>query len=235
MEGSGVYSPEGKAIAGWREVFMKNVLVIGAGRFGRYTCEKLNGIGCQVLLIDRNEKRLAKALTYVTCSLIGDSTERDFMATIGVSNFDFCVVAIGDDFLSSLETTFLLKELGAKRVISRATSGSQEKFLLRNGADSVVFPERQLGTWTAIRYSYDNISNYFELMDGYASFELDTPDSWDGCRIADLDVRKKYGFNILGVKNGRMNMEINGDTILRRGQHLLVLGNEQLIRKRFKL
>ena len=214
---------------------MKNVLVIGAGRFGRYTCQKLCELGEQTVLIDLQEKRLSKALEYTTNSLIGDSTDRAFMETIGVSDFDLCVVAIGDDFLSSLETTFLLKELGAKRVVSRATSSSQEKFLLRNGADSVVFPERQLGTWTAIRYSYDNISDYFELADGYAIFELNVPDSWNGKRIEEINPRKKYGLNILGIKAGKLDLNIDGDTVMRAGVPILVLGNEQQIRKEFHL
>ena len=101
-------------------------------------------------------------MKYATNAEIGDSTDSEFMQTLGIKDYDLCIVAIGDNFLSSLETTFLLDELGAKKIISRATSGSQEKFLLRNGANAVVFPERQLGSWTAIRFSSDNISNYIE-------------------------------------------------------------------------
>lgn len=214
---------------------MKNVLVIGAGRFGRYTCQKLYELGEQTVLIDIQEDRIAKALEYTTTSLIGDATDRAFLETIGVSNFDLCVVAIGDNFMSSLETTSLLKELGAKRVVSRAAGTTQEKFLLRNGADSVVFPERQLGIWTAIRYSYDNISNYFELVDGYAIFELNVPDSWDGMRIEDISPRRKYGLNILGIKEGRLNPDVDGDTVLHAGVPILVLGNEEQVRKEFHL
>ena len=162
---------------------MKNVLVIGAGRFGRYTCEKLHELGHQVMLVDKNEERINKALEYVTSAEIGDSTDRAFMESLGIQDYDLCIVAIGDDFLSSLETTFLLEELGAKKTVSRATSGSQEKFLLHNGADAVVFPERQLGNWTAIRFSSENILNYIELMDGYSIFELEIPKEWDGKKI----------------------------------------------------
>jgi len=157
------------------------------------------------------------------------------MQTLGIKDYDLCIVAIGDNFLSSLETTFLLDELGAKKIISRATSGSQEKFLLRNGANAVVFPERQLGSWTAIRFSSDNISNYIELMDGYSIFELTVPLNWDKKKIGELDVRNKYGINILGVKNGKMDMNIGVDTVLRFGQSMLVLGKTQSIQKLFYL
>ena len=213
----------------------KNVLVIGAGRFGRYTCQKLHEMGHQVMLVDKDEDRLNKVLKYATNAEIGDSTDSEFMQTLGIKDYDLCIVAIGDNFLSSLETTFLLDELGAKKIISRATSGSQEKFLLRNGANAVVFPERQLGSWTAIRFSSDNISNYIELMDGYSIFELTVPLNWDKKKIGELDVRNKYGINILGVKNGKMDMNIGVDTVLRFGQSMLVLGKTQSIQKLFYL
>jgi len=213
----------------------KNILVIGAGRFGRYTCQKLHEMGHQVMLVDKDEERLNKVLKYATNAEIGDSTDSEFMQTLGIKDYDLCIVAIGDNFLSSLETTFLLDELGAKKIISRATSGSQEKFLLRNGANAVVFPERQLGSWTAIRFSSDNISNYIELMDGYSIFELTVPLNWDKKKIGELDVRNKYGINILGVKNGKMDMNIGVDTVLRFGQSMLVLGKTQSIQKSFYL
>ena len=212
---------------------MKNVLVIGAGRFGRYTCEKLHELGHQVMLVDKNEDRINKALEYVTSAEIGDSTDRTFMESLGVKDYDLCIVAIGDDFLSSLETTFLLEELGARKTVSRATSGSQEKFLLHNGADAVVFPERQLGSWTAIRYSSDNISNYIELMDGYAIYEIAVPQHWDGKRVGELDIRRNYNLNVLGVKNGRMDMDVRYETLLHHGQSMLVLGKSDDVQRIF--
>ncbi len=212
---------------------MKNMLVVGAGRFGLYTCKKLNELGHQVLLIDREEERLRKAMPYASCAQIGNSTDPEFMKTLGIPDFDLCVVAIGDDFMSSLETTYILHEQGARRVVSRATTAQQEKFLLRNGADEVVFPERELGTWTAIRFSSDSIENYIDLMEGYAIFELAVPPEWDGKKVGNLSIRSRYGINILGVRNGKMNMDIDVDTVLRSGQTMLVLGRTDAIRKQF--
>ena len=213
----------------------KNVLIIGAGRFGLYTAVKLHDLGHQVLAVDKNEERIDRILPYTANAQIGDSTDRKFMETIGVRDYDLCIVAIGDDFLSSLETTFLLDELGAQKIISRATTGSQEKFLLRNGASAVVFPERELGSWTAIRYSSDNISNYIELMDGYSIFEVAVPSRWDGKKIGDLGVRNRYNLNILAVKDGKMDMNITNNTVLRQGQNMLVLGKLENIQKTFDL
>ena len=214
---------------------MKSVLVIGAGRFGRYICKKLYEMGHQIMIVDQDEERIHKVLPYVTGAQIGNSTNSAFMESLGISEFDLCIVAIGDNFLSSLETTFLLDELGAKKIVSRATSSSQEKFLLRNGADEVVFPERQMGNWTAIRFISDNISNYIELSDDYSIYEVYVPAAWDNKRIGEIDIRRKYKINILGVKNGTMNMDISNDTLLHRGETMLVLGKTQVIQKLFGL
>ena len=214
---------------------MKNVLVIGAGRFGRYTIRKLHDMGHQILVIDREESRINKILNLVSDARIGDSTNQEFMETLGVRDYDLCIVAIGDNFLASLETVFLLNELGCKRVIARATTGSQEKFLLRNGAEAVVYPERQMGSWTAIRYSSDNISNYIELSDDYSIFEMAVPKAWDGKKIGEINIRRKYHLNILGVKDPRMNMNITNDTVLYYGQDMLVLGRYENVQKIFAL
>ncbi len=212
---------------------MKNVLIIGAGRFGRYTAMKLNELGHQIMAVDKNEDRINRIMPYVTDALIGDSTDGEFLATLGVPDYDLCIVAIGDDFLSSLETTAMLEELGAQKIIARATSGKQEKFLMRNGASAVVFPERQLGAWTAVRYSSNNISNYIDLRDGYAIFEVAVPPQWDGKKVGELDIRKRYQMNILGVQNGVMDMNINIDTVLHKGQVMLVLGKQDNLQKFF--
>lgn len=214
---------------------MKNVLVIGAGRFGRYTIRKLHDMGHHVLVIDKNEDHINKVLPLVRDARIGDSTNQEFMETFGVRDYDLCIVAIGDDFLASLETVFLLNELGARRVIARATTGAQEKFLLRNGAEAVVYPERQLGSWTAIRYSSDNISNYIELSDGYSIFEMDVPKEWDQKKIGEINIRRKYQLNILGIKDPRMNMNITNDTVLHYGEQMLVLGKYENVQKIFSL
>ena len=131
---------------------MKSVLLVGLGRFGRHVAMKLDELHHQVMVVDKEESRVNAVLPYVTNAQIGDSTDEDFMASLGVRNFDVCIVAIGDNFQSSLETTSLLKELGAKKVISRAARDVHAKFLLKNGADEVVYPEKQLAAWTAIRY-----------------------------------------------------------------------------------
>ena len=134
---------------------MKSILLIGLGRFGKHIALHLNHLGHQVMAVDISEERVEAVLPIVTNAQIGDSTNADFLESLGVRNYDVCIVAIGNDFQSSLETTSLLHELGAKFVVSRAATDVQEKFLLRNGANEVVYPEKQLAKWTAIRYGTD--------------------------------------------------------------------------------
>ena len=218
---------------------MKSILIIGLGRFGRHIAQKLNEMDHQVMAVDLDEEKLNDVLPYVTSAQIGDSTSESFLATLGVSDFDSCIVAIGDNFQNSLETTSLLKELGARQVIARAATGIQEKFLLRNGADRVVYPEKQLGTWTAIRCSSDTILDYIDL-DGdqgdWAIFELKVPEDWFGKTVLDVDVRRKHGINILGVRTGgALNMNVAPGTVLPQDSSILVLGEEKAIYKCFHI
>lgn len=215
---------------------MKSILLIGLGRFGRHIALKLNALNHQVMAIDHNEERVNALLPFVTNAQIGDSTNEEFLAALGVESYDACIVAIGDNFQNSLETTYLLKELGARKIIARASKEMQEKFLLRNGADEVVYPEKQLAAWTAIRCSSEHILEYIELDDEYAFFEVEIPSDWNGKSILELDIRKKHGINILGVRtNGKLNMNITPNTVFGHGTSVLVLGQEKAVHKCFRI
>ena len=211
---------------------MKTVLLIGLGRFGQHVAQKLNDLGQQVMAVDSDEERVDAVLPYVTNAQIGDSTSREFLSSLGVDNFDTCIVAIGDNFQSSLETADLLKELGARKVITRASRGVQEKFLLRCGADEVVYPEKQLAAWTAIRCTSDHILDYIELDGDYSIFELSVPEEWQGKTVIQLDLRRKYGINILGLRqSGRLDMSVGPDTVLDGAASILILGQQKEIQK----
>ena len=211
---------------------MKTVLLSGLGRFGQHVAQKLNDLGQQVMAVDSDEERVDAVLPYVTNAQIGDSTSREFLSSLGVDNFDTCIVAIGDNFQSSLETADLLKELGARKVIARASRGVQEKFLLRCGADEVVYPEKQLAAWTAIRCTSDHILDYIELDGDYSIFELSVPEEWQGKTVIQLDLRRKYGINILGLRqSGRLDMSVGPDTVLDGAASILILGQQKEIQK----
>lgn len=213
---------------------MKSILLVGVGRYGRHVAEKLNELGHEVMAVDRKEDRIQAVMPYVTTALIGDTTNPDFLESIGVDNFDVCIVGVGNDFQSSLETTSLLKEMGAKFVVSRASRDVHAKFLLKNGADEVVYPEKQLAGWTAIRYSADHILDYIELDDEHSIIEVTVPENWIGKTVGEINIRRKYNINILALKeNGKLNASITADTLFTNEQTLLVLGGYRDLQKCF--
>lgn len=215
---------------------MKSILLIGLGRFGKHIALQLNELGHQVMAIDHREERVNDILPFVTNAQIGDSTNEEFLHSLGINNFDVCIVAIGTDFQSSLETTSLLKELGAKTVVSRAARDVQAKFLLRNGADEVLYPEKQIAKWAAIRYSADHILDYIELDGDNAILEVTVPKSWVGKSIGEIDIRKKYNINTMGLKHGgKIDVAVTPDAVMTEDKTLLVLGEYKALQKCFHI
>ena len=215
---------------------MKNILLIGLGRFGRHLAVELNELGHEVMAVDDEEDRVNEILPYVTNAQIGDSTNADFLKSLGIGNFDICFVTISANFENSLETTSLLKELGAKIVISRAERDIQKKFLLRNGADQVVYPERQVAKWASIRYTADHILDYMEIDASHAIFEAEVPEEWLGKTIGEMDVRRKYNINIIAVKDkGGVNIALSTDTLLKQDATILVIGEHKAIKRWFNI
>ena len=215
---------------------MKNILLIGAGRFGRHLAMQMMQLGHQIMAVDISEERINAVLPYVTTAQIGDSTNADFLRSLGIGNYDVCFVTISGSFQNSLETTSLLKELGAKCVVSRAERDVQAKFLLRNGADNVVYPEKQMAKWAAIRYTSDHIFDYIEIDDQHAIFEVQVPETWIGKSVGELNVRRKFGINILGIKRaGKTDVSVTPDTILSDDITILALGEYKALQKCFRI
>lgn len=204
---------------------MKTVLLIGLGRFGSTMAMKLHELGHEVMAIDTSEERINSVLPYVTSAQIGDCTNEHYMSSLGIRNFDLCIVAIGDNFQSSLEITSLLKDLGAKFVVSRASRDIHAKFLLRNGADQVVYPEKEMAVRTAVRFSSDNIFDYIELTPDHSIYEIPVPASWVGRTIVELNVRKKFNITILAIKfNDSLHPLPGADYLFKENDALVILG-----------
>ena len=213
---------------------MKQILIIGLGRFGLHIAKKLQEVHIQVLGVDSNEERVTVALPYVTNAEIGDATNQKFLGSLGVANFDVCIVAIGNDFLASLETTSYLKELGAKKVVARAARDLEENFLLRNGADAVVYPEKSMGNLTAIQWSSENVLDYIQVSKDFAVFEIELPKDWAGKSIGEIDVRKKFKVNIIAVKNSdQVNVSLDSDYRFSEGESLYIIGKDKDIQRYF--
>lgn len=207
---------------------MKSILIIGLGRFGRHMAEKFSEQNNDVMAIDINEERVNNVLSVVTNALIGDATNERFMETVGVRDFDLCVVAIGDNFQSSLETTALLKDLGAKFVLARASRDVHAKFLLRNGADDVIYTEKETAERLAVKYGSDNIFNYIELNDEYSIYEIAVPSSWLNKSILKVNVRSKYGISILATKQGNNIYPLpKPEHVFTDSESLMILGKNE--------
>ena len=215
---------------------MKSVLLIGLGRFGRHMAEKLLEEGNEVLGVDICEERVNDAMDMLTNAQIGDATNELFVESLGVRNFDLCVVAIGDNFQNSLETTALLKDYGAPFVLSRANRDVHAKFLLRNGADRIVYPEKEMAQRMAVKYGNDNIFDCIELTDEYSIYEIPVPESWVGKSILEKDVRKKYGISILATKRLETLYPLPGaEHVFAEDENLIILVHFKDVRAVIKL
>lgn len=211
---------------------MKSILIIGMGAFGRHLAIKMTELKNDVMIVDKDAAIIDEMSTLVTDAQIGDCTKEDVLKALGVSNFDICFVTIGDTFQSSLEITSLLKDLGAKYVISKASRDIQAKFLLRNGADEVVYPDRDMAEKLAVRCSANNVLDYFSITDEYSIFEIPIMPGWAGYTIEEVNVRRKYHINILLIKNGDSIMTMpKADYVFKEDDQIIVIGRSAEVLK----
>jgi trk system potassium uptake protein TrkA len=210
---------------------MKTVLVVGLGRFGRHMARKLIEEGNEVLAIDINEERADAAAEFIPNVQIGDTTNEAFIKSLGVNNFDFCVIAIGDNFQSALETCVLLKDLGGKYILARASRDVHKKLLLRNGADHVVYAEREMAERLAVKYGSKKIFDYIAMTEDYAIYEISLPSSWRGKTIQEQEVRSKYHINILATKKGEVIYPLpDAGHMFTEGETLVVFGHKDTVK-----
>ena len=214
---------------------MKSVLLIGAGQFGMHIAKRMSKLHCEVMVIDRDEDRINSVLPYVTNAQIGDSTHAEFMRSLGIPEYDVCIVTISGNFQNSLETTALLKELGANKIISRAQNDVQEKFLLRNGADETVYPEKQTAIRLAIKEASDDILDAFQIDRNVCIYEVRVPKEWDNKTIAGLDIRKKHHLNIIAIRTPEQLIVPMPDMILHAGDSVMLIGSIKDVQRYFDI
>ena len=211
---------------------MKNVLLIGLGRFGRHMAPKMADMNHQILVIDKDEHKVQEAMNYVTNAEIGDATDPALIASLGVKDFDLCVVTMSHDLQASLEITALLKENGAPFVLVRVSRDTHAHFLLACGADEIIYPEKQMADWAAVRYTGDHVYDYTRLSPDHAIYETEIPDSWIGHTVVDLGVRQRYRLNILALRrNGNVDPMFGPSSILQAGDRVILLGSDRDVQK----
>ena len=215
---------------------MKSILIIGMGKFGHHLCSNLAKLENEIMIVDEKEEMLEDLLPIVTSAKIGDCTNEEVLRSLGIRNFDICFVCIGTNFQSSLEITSLIKEVGAKYVISKANRDIHAKFLLRNGADEVIYPDRDIAEKLAVRVSANHVFDYIVLRCIICRFiGIPIMRSWTGKSIGEVDIRAKYHVNVLGMKkDGKLDLLPDANYVMREDEHIMVLGRKEDIDKILK-
>lgn len=216
---------------------MKSILIIGLGRFGQHLCRDLAKMDNEIMIVDLEEEKLEDMLPFVVSAKIGDCTNETVLRSLGIANFDLCFVCIGTNFQSSLEITSMVKELGAKHVISKANRDIHAKFLLRNGADEVIYPDRDIAEKLAVQYSANHVFDYIELTEEFSIYEIPPLLEWAGKSLKELDLRNHYDISILAIKDpgGETDMMPKADYVIKKNEHLMVIGRKADIDKLLKL
>jgi trk system potassium uptake protein TrkA len=189
-------------------------------------------LGHEVMAVDIDSNALESVSEFVSASRVGDCTNPEVLKSLGVNDYDACIVCIGNNFQNSLEITSLLKELGALHVVSKANRDIQAKFLSRNGADEVVYPNRDMAEKLARKVSTDHVFDYIELTEEYSIYEIPPLKSWIGKSIRECDIRAKYHVNVLGTKKmGKTKIMPMADHVIENDEHMIVVGTQKNIDK----
>lgn len=210
----------------------KSFLIIGMGTFGHHLCRELAKQRCEVMVVDAVAETLEDVLGIVVSAKVGDCTNEEVLRSFGITDFDACFVCVSSDFKNSLQITSLLKELGAKKIVCKANDDIHKKFLLRNGADQVIYPEKEAAVSVAVSESSDDIFDCIPMTAEYSIYELSVPEKWVGKSIAELSIRSKYHLNILAAKDGAsMQPMLDADYVFRGTEHIMVMGLVEDVRK----
>ncbi|KXG74380.1 potassium channel family protein [Thermotalea metallivorans] len=211
---------------------MKQFAVIGCGRFGSSVARTLYGLGYDVMAIDRNEDVIQGIANAVTHAVQVDATDETSLKSLGLRNFDVAVITIGSDIQSSILITLIAKELGVKYVVAKAQNELHAKVLYKIGADRVVFPERDMGMRVAHNLVSSNILDYIELAPDYSIVEISALKEWEGKSLKDLNMREKYGMNVMAIKHGtEINISPNAADVIRKEDVLVVIGHNDDLQK----
>jgi len=214
---------------------MKSFLIIGMGTFGHHLCRELSKRDCEIMIADSRPEALEDLLPLVVSAKIGDCANEEVLKSFDVPSFDACFVCIGGNFQYSLEITSLLKDLGAKKIFSKADEDIQAKFLRRIGADEVIYPELDAAASIAVSESNDSIFDCIPLSGDFAIYEIKPQEKWLGKTIRELNFRNTYNLNILATKvDGALDAMPGIDYVFKKSEHLIVMGREADVQRATK-
>ncbi len=210
----------------------KEFVIFGLGKFGRSVAQTLAENGCEVLAIDNNEEIIQDISKVVTHAVQGDVTDENVLIALGVRNFEVAVIAIGNDIQASIMSTILAKEMGVEYIVAKAQSDIHKRLLEKVGADKVIFPEREIGVRIANNLTSDSFVDFIELSEDFSIVELEVKELWKGKTLREIDMRKAYGINVIGMRQGETMTTTPGpDKLLELGETLIVIGNNGNLKK----
>ncbi len=210
---------------------MKTFLIIGMGAFGHHLCRALSEQKCEIMIADIDSDTLEDLLPLVVSAKVGDCTKEEVLRSFGIPDFDACFVCLGNNFLESLQIISSLKELGARRVVAKVDELVQQKFLLRNGADEVILPDKDEAVRLAVSECTDSMFDYISLSKDFAIIEIEPPREWIGKSIAELQIRPRYNLSVLATKVGEEMFPMPGaDYVFKKGDHIMVMGRRDALR-----
>lgn len=211
---------------------MKQFVVVGLGRFGSSLAKTLYNLGYDVMGIDSDEEIIQNIADNITHAVQADATDENTLKALGVRNFDVAIVSIGDDIQASILVTLILKEMGIKYVVAKAQNELHGKVLYKIGADRVVFPERDMGIRVAHNLVSSNILDYIELSPEYSIVEINAVSAWFDKSLRQLDMRIKYGLNVMAIKrHDNVMISPHADDVILKGDVLVVVGQKRDIEK----
>jgi trk system potassium uptake protein TrkA len=211
---------------------MKQFAIIGMGRFGSSIARTLYSLGNDVLAIDFQEERIEDVSDFVTHAVVADATDEQTLISLGLRNFDVAVVTIGTDIQASILVCLLCKEMGIKTVLAKAQNELHARVLRKIGVDRVVFPERDMGMRLAHNLVSSNILDFIELSSDHSLVEINVKEEWTGKSLEDLNMRVKYGVNVMAIKHaGSINISPRGQDIVQNDDTLVVIGANDDIRR----
>ena len=212
---------------------MKQIAILGLGRFGRALARTLVEMGHDVMGVDANEAVVEKMAPVLTNCVQADVMDEQTLLSLGVKNFDIVVVGIGNsDMQASIFTTLMLKDIGVEHVVCKVSSNKHARILLKLGADRVVYPERDMGMRFAHSIAQSDVLEFIELSEEYSMMEINAPKYLIGKSLKESDVRSKYNINIVAIKRGKKIMvNPSPDAVLEQGDVLLAIGETKALTK----
>ena len=211
---------------------IKQFVVFGLGRFGQSVATSLAESDYEVMVVDQSEEKVQEMSTIVTQAVQADATDQETLKALGIRNFDVAIVAIGKDIQSSIMTTLLLKELNVPYVVAKASTDSHKRVLEKLGADRIISPEQDMGQRLANNLIAGNIIDYIQLSHDYSIMEIAILPEGSGQSIAELDIRAKYGINIIAIERNKEILVTQGPSyILQEGDFIVIVGNNKSIQE----